>query len=194
MGPYPPPGPQQEVIPGVDVEVGEGDELVFGSLTAKILEVGGHTDGHIAYFFPEVPVVLAGDCLFTMGCGRVFTGNFVKMQNSLAKLRALPDDTVVYCAHEYTTSNGKFALQVEPHNVDIEERYEHVGALRDQQLPSVPTLLVHEKATNPFLRWDAPDVMAAVGLEDPVAVFTALRKWKDTGKRPSATPPRASKL
>lgn len=186
-GPYPPAGPEHETIPGVDVAVSEGDEVACGgALKAKVLEVGGHTDGHIAYFFADVPMVLAGDCLFTMGCGRVFTGDFPRMQASLSKLRALPDETVVFCAHEYTTSNVKFALQVEPGNRALQERAAKVAELRAAGLPTVPTLLVHERATNPMLRWDADEVKSATGEVDPVAVFTAVRRWKDTGKAPSA--------
>jgi len=184
-GPYPPAGLHNESIPGVDEEVADGDEVVCGALKARVLDVGGHTDGHVAYFFPEVPMVLAGDSLFTMGCGRVFTGNFAKMFASLQKLRALPDNTIVYCAHEYTTANSKFALEVEPNNSILLQRVQHMKALRDGGEPTVPTLIGHEKETNPFLRWDAPAVQAAVGVTDPEAVFTAVRKWKDTGKRPT---------
>mmetsp|Transcript_104661 Transcript_104661/g.293320 ORF Transcript_104661/g.293320 Transcript_104661/m.293320 type:complete len:356 (+) Transcript_104661:91-1158(+) len=185
-GPYPAAGRHRETIPGVDIVVSESDVVMCGGLQARVLEVGGHTAGHVAYFFPEVPMVLAGDCLFTMGCGRVFTGDFALMQASLQKLRSLPGETVVYSAHEYTASNAKFALQVEPGNVDLQERVEQVTRLRAQGLPTVPTLLAHEWATNPMLRWDAPSVQAVVGKSDPVDVFTAVRRWKDTGKAPSS--------
>jgi len=136
--------------------VGEGDEVELGGLKARILEVGSHTGGHIAYFFREVPMLLAGDCLFTLGCARIFTGDFPRMQASLQKIRDLPDETVVYCAHECTPGNLKFALQVEPENVALREREAEVLALRSAGKPTVPTLLAHEKASNPFLRWDVP--------------------------------------
>eukprot|EP00928_Gymnodinium_smaydae_P023884 TRINITY_DN1952_c0_g1_i1.p1 TRINITY_DN1952_c0_g1~~TRINITY_DN1952_c0_g1_i1.p1 ORF type:complete len:334 (-),score=39.27 TRINITY_DN1952_c0_g1_i1:149-1150(-) len=183
-GPYPPAGPENEQIPGVDTAVGEDDEVTCGGLKARVLEVGGHTDGHIAYYFASVPLVLAGDCLFTMGCGRVFTGDFARMQVSLQKLRNLPDETIVYCAHEYTESNVKFALQVEPANKALHERAALVAELRSAGLPTVPSLMSHERATNPMLRWDAPAVQEATGEVEPKAVFTAVRRWKDTGKAP----------
>jgi len=182
---YPAPYPRREIIPGLDEAVREGDEIDIGGLSARILEVGGHTAGHIAYFFEGVPMAFAGDCLFTMGCGRVITGDFSRMQASLEKLRALPDDTVVYSAHEYTPGNVKFALQVEPENVAIHERAAQVAALRGAGLPTVPTLLGHERSTNPFLRWDEPSVQAAVAVTGSVAVFTAVRRWKDTGRGPA---------
>eukprot|EP00913_Durusdinium_trenchii_P022937 g21538.t1 len=116
-----------EAIPGVDLEVCEGDEVQCGALRARVLEVGGHTASHIAYFFEEVPMALTGDCLFTLGCGRVFTGDFVRMQASLGKLRALPDETVVFCSHEYTAANADFAVKVEPQNVALQARREAAG-------------------------------------------------------------------
>lgn len=186
-GPYPPPGVQKELIPGVDLAVKEGDDISLGALRATVLEVGGHTASHIAYFFPEVPLALTGDCLFTLGCGRVFTGDYGRMQASLNKLRSLPDETVVFCAHEYTTPNLEFALKVEPQSSALRAREAEVRKLRAEGRATVPTILGFEKATNPFLRWDAPEVQeAAGGLKDPVEVFTFIRKWKDTGNRPSA--------
>lgn len=195
-GPYPPPGEEQEQIPGVDVRVREGDEVQCGGMKAQVLEVGGHTDGHIAFYFPDVPLAFTGDSLFTLGCGRVFTGDFPRMQVSLQKLRVLPDETVVYSGHEYTASNAKFALQVEPDNVALQERVALVEALRQAGEPTVPTLLAHEKATNPFLRWDVATVQAAVGKAEASAsdVFTAMRRWKDTGKRPADAAAASSRL
>eukprot|EP00933_Yihiella_yeosuensis_P030313 TRINITY_DN23969_c0_g6_i1.p1 TRINITY_DN23969_c0_g6~~TRINITY_DN23969_c0_g6_i1.p1 ORF type:complete len:353 (-),score=71.80 TRINITY_DN23969_c0_g6_i1:176-1234(-) len=184
-GPYPPAGQYREFIPGQDVVACEGDEVLCGGLKANVLEVGGHTSSHIAYFFPEVPMALTGDALFTLGCGRVFTGDFTRMQASLGKLRNLPDETVVYCAHEYTNSNLQFALKVEPENEALRAREREIKQLRASGEPTVPTILGYEKATNPFLRWDVKEVQKAAGdLQDPAAVFTAIRKWKDTGKAP----------
>lgn len=176
-----------EKIPGIDQEVAEGDEVRCGALTSQVLEVGGHTASHIAYFFPEVPMALTGDALFTMGCGRVFTGDFARMQASLGKLRNLPDETIVFCSHEYTAANVDFAVKVEPGNAALRARQAAVQRLRAAKLATVPTVLVHEKATNPFLRWDAPEVQqAAGGLQEAAAVFTAIRRWKDTGNPPAA--------
>merc|ERR1712228_1005649 len=108
------------------------------------------------------------------------------MQASLAKMRELPDNTIVYSAHEYTQSNAKFALQVEPNNAALQQRVAHIEELRAAKQPTVPTIMSHEKATNPMLRWDAPEIQQAVGQTDALAVFTAVRKWKDTGKKPEA--------
>lgn len=179
-------GMHSEEIPGMDEAVGEGDRVQFGSLTGEVLEVGGHTDGHIAYFFPAVPMALTGDALFNMGCGRVFTGDHAKMQTSLAKLKALPDDTVVYCAHEYTPANVNFALQVEPDNAELQERAALVAQLRSLGEPTVPTLLGHEKATNPFIRWDSPAIQKVTGASEPLDVFTFVRRWKNDGRKPEA--------
>jgi len=185
---YPPGVPSEaDVVPVADELVKDGHVVSCGPLTSQVLGVGGHTASHIAYFFPEVPLLLAGDCLFTLGCGRVFTGDFAMMQKSMDKLRDLPDDTVVFCAHEYTASNLDFALKVEPDNSALQERAEAIRSLRGSNAPTVPTLLQHEKATNPFLRWDAPAVQKAVGLPGggSEVVFEAVRRWKDTGKKPT---------
>eukprot|EP00434_Breviolum_minutum_P001012 symbB.v1.2.000887.t1/scaffold51.1/size380723/6 len=179
-------GTEMESIPGIDKEVAEGDEVQCGALTARVLEVGGHTACHIAYFFPEVPMALTGDALFTLGCGRVFTGDFVRMQASLGKLRNLPDETLVFCSHEYTKSNADFAVKVEPQNSALLARHAAVQQMREAKVATVPTILKHEKATNPFLRWDVPEVQKAAGAQDAAQVFTAIRRWKDTGNPPVA--------
>jgi len=187
---YPPGVPSQaDVVPLADRLVGDGEEVKCGPFSARVMLVPGHTASHIAYFFPsEVPFALVGDCLFTLGCGRVFTGDFGWMQSSMEKLRGLPDETIVFCAHEYTASNLDFALQVEPENDALQARAEAIRALRAEpkQAPTVPTLLQHEKATNPFLRWDASAVQQSVHLPggSSKAVFEAVRRWKDTGRRP----------
>eukprot|EP01062_Namystynia_karyoxenos_P067709 TRINITY_DN61751_c0_g1_i1.p1 TRINITY_DN61751_c0_g1~~TRINITY_DN61751_c0_g1_i1.p1 ORF type:complete len:335 (+),score=86.35 TRINITY_DN61751_c0_g1_i1:76-1080(+) len=182
---YPPPGEYVERIPALTREVAEGDTVQVGNLSAQVLAVGGHTQGHVAYFLPQVPLVFAGDALFVLGCGRVFTGDFARMTESMKKLRALPGDSVVYCAHEYTASNAKFAVQVEPDNADLQGRVAVIEQLRQQGRPTVPTVLGHELRTNPFLRFDVPDVAAKCGgAGDDVAAFTYIRRWKDTGKRP----------
>lgn len=176
-------GPAGEVIPGLDLAVKEGDQVKVGSLEAQVLEVGGHTAGHIAYYFPKQKVAFVGDTLFVLGCGRVFEGTMKQMWDSLKKLRALPDDTVVYCAHEYTESNLRFveSFQGVPKG-DLQTRAQAIRDLREKGLPTVPTLLLHEKVTNPFLRADFDDLRKVAGLPDgaePHQVFAAVRAAKD---------------
>jgi len=168
-------------IPGIDVQVREGDEVEFGSTRARVLEVPGHTTGHIAYYFAEDGVVFVGDTLFALGCGRLFEGSPAQMWQSLGKLMALPDDTVVYCAHEYTQANAAFAVTVEPDNPDLSERRGEIERLRAAGRPTVPTTIGLEKATNPFLRPKSVDLQRTLGMEgaDLVDVFAETRRRKD---------------
>ena len=137
---------------------------MFGDLEAKIYDTPGHTRGHIAYWFEECSALFCGDTLFALGCGRVFEGTFEQMWESLGKLRALPDNTMVYCAHEYTQANAKFAVTIETDNTALLERASEIDALRANNERTVPSLLGLEKATNPFLRADIASVANAVGL------------------------------
>jgi hydroxyacylglutathione hydrolase len=155
-------------------------------LEFSVLDVGGHTLGHIAYFNAKNGLLFCGDTLFAGGCGRIFEGTPQQMHASLARIAALPADTRVYCAHEYTQSNMKFALAVEPGNAALQARSAEVSRLRAAGKPTVPSTLDEELATNPFLRWDAPEVVVAARkfsgddtLRTPVAVFTAIREWKN---------------
>ena len=168
-------------IPGIDVMVADGDTFALGSANAQVMEVPGHTTGHIAYYFADDGVAFVGDTLFALGCGRLFEGSPQQMWNSLQKLMALPDDTVVYCAHEYTQSNAAFALTVEPNNTELVARAAEIDELRAKGLPTVPTTIGLERATNPFLRPMSADLQATVGLPDGdlVAVFAETRKRKD---------------
>lgn len=168
-------------IPGIDVQVVDGERLPFGSSEAQVLETPGHTTGHIAFYFAEDGIAFVGDTLFALGCGRLFEGSPEQMWTSLKKLMALPDETVVYCAHEYTQANAAFALSVEPGNGDLLARCEEINSLRARGVPTVPTTIGLEKATNPFLRPDSENLRATVGLSggDPVAVFTETRRLKD---------------
>lgn len=168
-------------IPGLDVAVGEGDSVSLGEAVARVIEVPGHTLGHIAYWFFQENALFCGDTLFAMGCGRLFEGSAEQMWRSLAKLRALPPETQIYCAHEYTHSNGRFALSLEPDSPTLLERMQEVNRLRRQGMPTVPSTLQEELTTNPFLRADDPLLQQAVGLEgaDPVRVFAELRRRKD---------------
>lgn len=178
-------GPRHEAIPGITHAVGDGDVVsVLGrGTTFQVLEVPGHTAGHVAYY--GINSLFCGDTLFTCGCGRLFEGTPEQMQASLARFAALPDATRVYCAHEYTLENIAFAKLVEPGNVRLVERERRDRLSRERGLPTLPSSIELEKQTNPFLRWQEPDVVAAASrfagspLGTPVAVFTAIRQWRD---------------
>jgi hydroxyacylglutathione hydrolase len=139
-------------LPKLDIAVAEGDEVGFGSTSAVVIATPGHTRGHIAYFFPKGAVLLCGDTLFSVGCGRLLEGTAEEMFASLKKLSALPDETLVACGHEYTESNVRFALTAEPDNMALYARALEVKQLRSAGQPTVPSLLAQERATNPFLR------------------------------------------
>jgi hydroxyacylglutathione hydrolase len=147
-------GPAGEAarIPGIDRAVGEGDSVAIGGASGRVIGVAAHTAGHIAYAFEADGVLFPGDTLFAMGCGRLFEGTPDDMFAALAKLMALPDSTQVYCAHEYTQSNARFAVTVEPHNAALAARVAAVAARRAQALPTVPFSIGDERATNPFVR------------------------------------------
>ena len=151
-------GPAAEAarIPTLDRRVEAGDRVSLGPVEAEVLEVPAHTAGHIAYNLPDEGVIFVGDTLFAMGCGRLFEGSAEQMYSNLQRLSGLPDDTRVYCAHEYTLSNGRFALTVEPDNEALVERMATVEAVRAAGEATVPTTIALERATNPFMR--APDV------------------------------------
>lgn len=168
-------------IPLVDERVREGDSVTVGQLTARVLETPGHTLDHISYVFDSEHALFCADTLFSIGCGRVFEGSYPMMWESLLKLRALPDDTRVYCGHEYTAANVKFALGIEPDNPALKARAEEVTKLRAANRPTVPTTIGGEKAANVFLRADVPAVAAAVGLAGaaPAVVFGELRERKN---------------
>lgn len=168
-------------IPGIDVDVAEGEIYALGGAEAQIFDIPGHTRGHIAFWFVDSKALFCGDTLFLMGCGRLFEGTPAQMWNSLSKFRRLPDDARVYCGHEYTQSNARFALTVDPTNETLRARAGEVARLRKAGTPTVPGTLGEERATNPFLRADRPELAAAVGrpANDPVAVFAEIRARKD---------------
>jgi len=176
-------GPRADAarIPGIDVEVGEGDTYELGNAVAKVFDVPGHTRGHNAYWFEESQALFCGDTLFAMGCGRLFEGTPQQMWTSLSKFLKLPDDTRVFCAHEYTQANGRFALSVEPDNDALVKRMQDVDAMRSRGEPTVPSTIALEKATNPFMRPDSEDLQRTVGLagSDLVDVFAETRRLKD---------------
>ena len=176
-------GPRSEVqrIPGMDVTVADGDKVDFGTLSFKVIAVPGHTRGHIALFTEKGEAVFSGDTLFAMGCGRMFEGNADQMWNSLGKLKWLPSNTRLYCGHEYTRTNARFALTVDPDNQALAERAEEVERLRAEGKPTIPSTIGLENETNPFLRADEPAIAEAVGMPgaDPVKVFAEIRLRKD---------------
>lgn len=156
-------GPAAEAarIPTLDVQVKEGDTVRLGAVEAQVIDVPAHTAGHIAYHFLRDKVAFVGDTLFAMGCGRLFEGTAEQMYANMRKLEALGDDTAVYCAHEYTLSNGRFALTVEPDNLPLIERVNEVTALRERGVATVPTTIALERATNPFMRATSVEELAA---------------------------------
>jgi len=168
-------------IANIDETVGEGDTVKVGALSGKVLETPGHTAGHISYFFGADKLAFVGDTLFSVGCGRVIEGTSDMMWQSLLKIRNLPDDTRLYCGHEYTAANCRFALTVEPDNQALRKRADAVTQLVGRGEPTIPTTLAEEKAVNPFLRADVPAVAAGVDLKgaDPATVFAAVRGRKD---------------
>jgi hydroxyacylglutathione hydrolase len=168
-------------IPQVDIPVQEGDSVRVGSLVATVLETPGHTNGQIAYWFHSEGLVFVGDTLFSVGCGRVIEGTPEMMWRSLVKLRELPDETKIYCGHEYTAANIRFALTVEPENGALRARADQVSRLTAAGEPTIPSTIGEEKAVNPFLRADVPAVAAAVRLPDapPAQVFAEIRGRKD---------------
>ena len=181
-------GPTNDRIAAVTHPLSQGN-CVFVSkldLRLEIIDVPGHTSGHIAYFAPTQRWLFCGDTLFAGGCGRLFEGTAEQMLHSLDQLAALPDETAVYCAHEYTMSNLRFAKEIEPGNLALLERIQHEQAKRDRAMPTVPTSIGLEKQTNPFLRCREPSVIARLletgkisAGQDETSHFAALRLWKN---------------
>lgn len=168
-------------IPGIDILVEENDQISLGTQQAAIYETPGHTSGHIVFYFADDLALFCGDTLFAMGCGRLFEGSAEQMWLSLNKLKSLPGSTRVYCTHEYTQSNGRFALIVEPDNKALIARMDKVNHLRKQGVSTVPSTIAQEIATNPFFRADSPDIQKTLEmLNRPlVEIFTEIRKRKD---------------
>jgi hydroxyacylglutathione hydrolase len=146
------PAAEAERIPTLDIQVRGGDVVLFGATEAQVIDLPAHTAGHIAFHFAEENVAFVGDTLFAMGCGRLFEGSAAQMFENMRKLESLPDQTAVYCAHEYTQSNGRYALTAEPGNAALIARMNDVDAARARGEPTVPTTIALERATNPFMR------------------------------------------
>ncbi len=175
------PAGEADKVPMVDLTVGEGDVVRVGGLGATVIETPGHTIGHIVYWFDDENLLFAGDTLFSIGCGRVNEAPMAVMWSSLEKLAALPGETRVYCGHEYTLANGKFALTVDPNNEMLKQHLEKAAALRAEGKPTLPSSIALERAINPFLRADEADVKAAIGMagRDPSEVFAEIRERKN---------------
>jgi len=169
-----------EKIAGIDRKVRDGDLVKLGDYTASVIDVSGHTMGHIAYHLPEAEVAFVGDSLFALGCGRMFEGTAPQFWESLKRLRSLPVDTTIYCAHEYTAANAKFALHADPDNEALRDYAAEITLKRAQEEPTVPFPLKRELATNPFLRADAPEMQAKWGGDQPHETFAAIRAAKDS--------------
>jgi len=176
------PRADRDRIPGIDIELADGETFMLGEAEARVFDVPGHTHGHIAFWFEQSDALFCGDTLFALGCGRVFEGTMEQMWSSLSKLKALPGPTRIYCAHEYTQSNGRFALSVEPGNTALVNRMADINEKRQHNIPTVPSTLEEEWATNPFLRPDSEGLQQTIGLVggDMIAVFTETRRLKDS--------------
>lgn len=168
-------------IPGIDRHVTDGEVVPFGSTSCQVINVPGHTSGHIAYWFDKEDALFCGDTLFALGCGRLFEGTPAQMWDSLSKFVNLPDETAVYCAHEYTQANAAFAITIDPQNKALQQRMKDIDQLRADGKPTVPTTIGLEKETNPFLRPEDQAVQNELGMygNDVVAVFAEIRHRKD---------------
>lgn len=172
---------EAEKIPGIDEAVGEGDAVMVGAARAAVRDTPGHTLGHIIYHFANDGAAFVGDVIFALGCGRLFEGTPDQMWSSLGKIAAMPADTKLYCAHEYTQANARFAVTVDPQNAALKARFAAINAARARGEPTVPTTVGEELATNPFLRAGDPGVQAAVGMKGAGAIelFAEVRRRKD---------------
>lgn len=170
-----------DIIPGIDLAVGDGDQIRFGEQTIEVLATPGHTLGHVVYWIPALEAVFVGDTLFSMGCGRLFEGTPQQMWQSIQKLRNLPLETAIYCGHEYTQSNARFALTLEPDNVALQQRVAEVEKLRAANLPTLPTYVQQELQTNPFMRADQAELQQQMNMLGYPAdqVFAEIRQQKD---------------
>ncbi|MFD1508821.1 hydroxyacylglutathione hydrolase [Lacimonas salitolerans] len=173
--------PDAHRLPPLDVQVAEGDTVQIGNETGHVIDVSGHTVGHIAFHFPKSHVAFTADSLMALGCGRVFEGTHQQMWHSLQKLAALPPETLICSGHEYTAANARFARTIDPGNPQLTSRTDRIEDARDKGLPTVPSLLSLELETNPFLRAATPEVQQALNMAgaDPAQVFAEIRRRKD---------------
>ncbi|MEZ5897923.1 MAG: hydroxyacylglutathione hydrolase [Hyphomicrobiaceae bacterium] len=175
------PAGEADRISGLDRTVSEATPFTWAGHNVRVIETPGHTLGHIVYVLPDENLAFTGDTLFAMGCGRIFEGDAEGMWNAIEKLMSLPNETTIYCGHEYTAANGRFAQSLEPENQELTARMARVTALRAENKPTVPTTMALEKATNPFLRVNSSAIRARLGLERAPewAVFQRLRELKN---------------
>ncbi|KAK0608495.1 hypothetical protein LWI29_031581 [Acer saccharum] len=159
-------GMDRDRIPGIDISLNDGDKWMFAGHEVHVIETPGHTRGHISFHFPGSGAIFTGDTLFSLSCGKLFEGSPEQMHSSLEKIMSLPDDTSIYCGHEYTLSNSKFALSIEPKNETLKSYAAHVAQLRSKGLPTIPTTLKMEKLCNPFLRTSSMEIRQALGIAD----------------------------
>jgi len=169
-------------IPAIDRSVQDGETINIGSHSAQVMATAGHTSGHIVYYFADDNALFCGDTLFVMGCGRLFEGSAAELWQSLQKLKTLPINTRVFCAHEYSLVNGRFALSIEPDNADLQEKMARIQQLRANDLPTVPSTIDEELATNPFFREDNLAIRKKLNgiTETAIEVFSKLRRLKDS--------------
>ena len=172
---------EKDRIPGMHKMVAEGDKVDIGGHIGSVFETPGHTHGHIAVWFSESDALFCGDTLFALGCGRVFEGTMEQMWSSVKKLRSLPSTAKIFCGHEYTLSNAKFAISIDPNNKKLQTRIKEFEQKRANGQPTIPSVMIDELDTNPFLRADDKTLAAELGMThlDPVTIFTEIRKRKD---------------
>ena len=166
-------------LSAIDTEIKHGDTVSIGSHEARVIDVSGHTNGHIAYHLPQDDIAFVGDSVFALGCGRMFEGEAGQFWQSLQRIKALPPKTTLYCAHEYTAANAKFALHADPDNAALQDYAAEIADKRERGEPTVPMGLARELETNPFLRADDADMQARWGGNSAAETFAALRKAKD---------------
>nr|1XM8_A Chain A, glyoxalase II [Arabidopsis thaliana]1XM8_B Chain B, glyoxalase II [Arabidopsis thaliana]2Q42_A Chain A, Putative hydroxyacylglutathione hydrolase 2 [Arabidopsis thaliana]2Q42_B Chain B, Putative hydroxyacylglutathione hydrolase 2 [Arabidopsis thaliana] len=169
-------------IPGIDMALKDGDKWMFAGHEVHVMDTPGHTKGHISLYFPGSRAIFTGDTMFSLSCGKLFEGTPKQMLASLQKITSLPDDTSIYCGHEYTLSNSKFALSLEPNNEVLQSYAAHVAELRSKKLPTIPTTVKMEKACNPFLRSSNTDIRRALRIPeaaDEAEALGIIRKAKD---------------
>ncbi|XP_027926657.1 probable hydroxyacylglutathione hydrolase 2, chloroplastic isoform X2 [Vigna unguiculata] len=175
-------GTDKERIPGIDIYLNDGDKWMFAGHEVRVIDTPGHTRGHISFYFPGSGAIFTGDTLFSLSCGKLFEGSPQEMMSSLKKIMSLPDDTNIYCGHEYTLSNTKFALSIEPENKELQSYAAHVAYLRNKGLPTIPTTLKMEKACNPFLRTSSAAIRQSLNIAttaNDAEALAVIRQKKD---------------
>lgn len=177
-------GPAKEKIPGLDNKVQEGDVIRFGQSACRVIDIPGHTCGHVGYVFDEPGLVFVGDTLFGHGCGALFEGSYSQMWKSLSKIMSLPPSTMIFCAHEYTEYNIMFAQTIFPDDIELQQVYEYVVGLRQADEQTVPSLLEQELSTNPFLRCRLPEIQNRLGVSSAAEAFAKMREGKNVWKSP----------